>query len=431
MFKVLILAYYFPPMGMSGVQRTLKFAKYMSKFNWQPTVITTGKTGYFAHDLSLMKEAMEAEIEIIRTDAYDPNSLLSKQGTIKMPNENVRKVLSAVSKTFFIPDNKISWANRAYKTAKDLLQKDKFDVLFVSAPPFSAFIAAAKLKKEFRIPLIVDYRDLWFGNQFSFYPTFYHKAKHKSLEGEALRAADKIIAVNRKIKEKLLTTYNFLRHEDVVILPHGYDKEDFKNLKAAAEENHNNRKIKLIYTGIFYENITPKYFLKAFKKLTIERPDIAAKYELHFVGHLRNENKRMIQNLKLKEYVHDHGYLDHKDVLRKLMESDILWMMLGNKAEMSTVTAGKLFEYFGTRKPILACVPEGASKMAAEEYGASFITPPDDIPAIVSALVEIHNRFNSNDLPTPNEYFILHHDREDLTEKLVKNFQFFLEEEQA
>lgn len=429
MFKVLILAYYFPPLGMSGVQRTLKFAKYMSDYNWKPTVITTGKTGYFAHDTSLLKEAEESDIEIIRTDSYDPNALLAKQGTIKMPNEKVRKTLSSISKTIFIPDNKLSWSKRAYETAKELLSKEKFDIIYVTVPPFSAFMTAAKLRKEFNIPLFVDYRDLWYGNQYAFYPTFYHKAKHKALETECLRVADKIIAVNRRVKEKLLTTYNFLNHDEVEIIPHGYDSADFKEIKLTEKQSRvNANKIRLTYSGIFYESVTPKHFLKAFKKLTIDRPDVAANYELHFVGYLRNENLRLIQKLKLKEYVFDQGYLDHKDAVRKLMESDVLWMTLGNNDDMQNVTPGKLYEYFGTRKPVLALVPDGASANSAREYGASFVCKPDDIEGIISALVSIHDKFIRKTLPTPNEDFVLSHDRKELTNKLVKSFQFYLEE---
>ena len=108
MFKVLVIAYYYPPMGLSGVQRTLKFTKYMSEYNWSPTVLTAGKTGYYAHDLSLLKEAEEAGIKIVRTDSRDINSLMSKYGTVKMPREIIRKTLSNLGKSIFIPDNKIS-----------------------------------------------------------------------------------------------------------------------------------------------------------------------------------------------------------------------------------------------------------------------------------------------------------------------------------
>ncbi len=427
MYKVLVLAYYFPPMGLSGVQRTLKFVKYMPEFNWQPTVVTTGKTAYFAHDVSLLNEAEKIGIEILRTEAFDVNSILGKRyQTVSMPREFLRKILTVVSKTVFIPDNKKSWSKKAYKLVQTKLKEEKFDALYVSIPPFSTFYYAAKLKKEFDIPLFVDYRDLWYGNQFACYPTLYHKWKHKKLEYFSLKNADRIIAVNRKIKEKLLMNYKFLSYDDIVILPHGFDKEDFDNAEILPKDNN---KMKLTYSGIFYEKITPAYFLKAFKKLSIENPELAADIQLEFVGHLRKENKKLIKELGLTDSVIDCGYIDHAEAIKKIKSTDILWMMIGNMKNADTISTGKLFEYFGARKPILACIPEGAAKSALVEYGASFITEPDDINDIKNKLMQIYWLYKQNNLPKPNEDFIEKHNRRNLTEMLTKQFQFFLREE--
>ena len=424
MFKVLVIAYYYPPMGLSGVQRTLKFTKYMTRFNWEPTVITAGNVAYYAHDLSLLHEAEQAGVKIIRTDSFDLNSLIGKRyGTVNMPKEIIRKLFSKFSKTFFIPDNKKSWAKKAFKKAKELLKSESFDILYVTIPPYSAFMYTAKLKKEFNIPLFVDYRDLWFGNHFEFYPTPYHRTRHKKLEYNSLRASDKVIAINRRIKEKLLTTYKFLTFDDVIILPHGYDPEDF-----VFKENIKNpsTKMKLTYSGIFYENITPVYLLKAYKELLIERPDIAANIQLEFVGYLRKENKSLITELGVNEYVREYGYMEHKESVKKIVDSDVLWMMIGAINNSDTISTSKLFEYFGTRKPILGCVPSGAAFTALQEYGASFICPPNDIQAIKNKLIEIHNLFINKELPIPNEDFVKKHDRVYLTEQLTTAFQFYL-----
>jgi glycosyltransferase involved in cell wall biosynthesis len=411
-------------MGLSGVQRTLKFTKYMPRFSWEPTVITAGNIAYFAHDFSLLKEAEEAGVKIIRTEAFDPNSLIGKKyGTVNMPKEFLRKLYSNFSKSFFIPDNKKSWAKKAYQKAREILQKERFDIIYVTIPPYSSFVYAAKLKREFQIPLFVDYRDLWVGNHFAFYPSPWHKMKHKKLEYSALRASDNIIAINRRIKEKLLTTYNFLKFNEIVIIPHGFDPADFET--ECPKHNHSG-KIKLTYSGIFYESITPAYLLKAFKQLSIERPDISAKYQLEFIGHLRSENKKLIHELGLIEAVNEVGYLEHFEAVKRIRQSDVLWMMIGNSPNSDTVSTGKLFEYFGTGKPILGSVPDGAAKVALIEYGASFITPPDDVEQIKQKLIEIHNLFIKNELPVPNKEFIEKHNRINLTEQLVTQFQFCL-----
>jgi glycosyltransferase involved in cell wall biosynthesis len=426
MYKVLVIAYYFPPMGLSGVQRTLKFVKYMKDFNWDPTVLTASDTGYYAHDKSLMAEAEAANIRIVRTKGGDINSRLSKKGTVKIPPEFLRKILSRISQTFFIPDNKTGWAKEAIKSGRELLANEKYDLIFVSAPPFSAINMAVKLKKEFNLPLVIDYRDLWFGNQFAFYPTPVHKWLHKRMEYLALKAADKVIVTNRRMKEKIINWYKFLSFEDIFIISHGFDPEDFKNLLPEKRENN---KMRIIYSGIFYEFITPKYFLRAFKELTIERPDVAFDIELQFVGFLRNENKKLIRKLGLQEFVREFGYLDHKEALVKVISSDVLWLMVGKTRNADTHSAGKLYEYFGTKKPIIACLPEGALKTAVEDYKASFITKPDDIQAIKNAILEAYLLYSSNKLPVPDDEFVERHRRDFLTEQLTKQFQFLVKEE--
>jgi glycosyltransferase involved in cell wall biosynthesis len=412
-------------MGLSGVQRTLKFVKYMKSFNWDPTVLTASETGYYAHDNSLLAEAEASKIRIIRTDGTDINSMLSKKGTVKMPPEYLRKMLSSISNTFFIPYNKGGWSKKAIKSARELLKNENFDLIFVSAPPFSSINMAVKLKKEFNLPLVVDYRDLWLGNQFAFYPTPLHKLLHKRMEYTALKTADKVIATNRKMKEKMIKRYKFLSFEDIFIIPHGYDPEDFANL---VPEKRENNKMRLTYSGIFYEFITPKYFLKAFKELTIERPDIAFNIELHFLGFLRTENKKLIRKLGLQEFVKEFGYLNHKEALIKICSSDVLWMMVGRGRNADTISSGKLYEYFGTRKPIIASLPDGALKTAAEEYKASLITAPEDIIGIKNAILKLYSDYIGNKLPVPDEEFVEKHRRDFLTEQLTKQFQFLVKE---
>lgn len=424
MFKVLVIAYHFPPLGFSSVQRTLKFVRYMPKYNWEPTVITTGDAGYYSPDLSSLKEAENLGIRIIRTEENrnKPGQVLKPK---KLPPELMRKLGSRISKTLIIPDNKKNWANRAYKAAKELLSKENFDIIYVSIPPFSAFSIAAKLSKEFDISLFVDYRDLWSGNQFAFNLTPYHKYLHKKREYQALKVADKVITINRKIKEHLLKRFKFLTFEDVVILPHGHDPEDFENVAPIPKMNN---KLRLTYAGTFQEYITPKYLLRAFKKLAYERPDVAENIELHFLGPFSKEYLRLVHKLGLESYVKTYGVLDHKETVRRIVSSDVLWLMVGNHLNSDTVSTGKLYEYFAARKPVLACLPEGAAKTACQEYGAAFITDAEDIEQIKNALLNIHKLYREGKLPKPNEEFIERHRKDALTEQLTKSFQFYLRE---
>lgn len=420
MYKVIVAAYYFPPMGLSGVQRTLKFVKYMKKYDWEPTVITAGNVAYFAHDKTLMGEVEKAGIRVIRIGGKEPNSILSKYKTIKPPREFIRKFLSRISQTFFIPDNKISWSKKALQKIKELLRREEFDAIYVTAPPFSAFFRLRKLSKEFDIPVMVDYRDLWYESYFAFYPTFLHKVIHKKMEYLSLKNAEKVIVTNRKIKEKLIKTYKFLTFNDVVIIPHGFDPEDFKDIQPVSDSKD---KMVITYSGIFIEYNTPRFFLKAFKKLIHERPDIASAIQLDFVGYVGKENEKLIRKLNIEEYVKLHGYVNHSESVKKIMSSDILWLMIGRKRNIDAILPGKLLEYVGSGKPILGCVPDGVAKIYLKEYGASFITEPDNIDEIKNNLIKIFELYRKNELPVPKEEVIQKYRRDALTEDLVKQMQ--------
>jgi glycosyltransferase involved in cell wall biosynthesis len=426
MFKVLVIAYYFPPMGLSGVQRTLKFVKYMNESNWEPTVVTSSNVAYFAHDESLLKELDGTKTRIIRVGGKEPNSLLSKFGTMKIPNEFVRKTFNRISQSIFIPDNKTSWSKRAFQVCSKLLLEEKYDIAFVTIPPFSSFNMAVKLKERFNLPILVDYRDLWLDSYFSFYLTPFHRLLNKRMEYKALKKADKISVTNRVIKEKLLKHYKFLTFNDIVIVAHGYDKEDFIGLDNLKKKDDT---MIITYSGVFIEYNTPKYFLRAFKKFVDECPEDAVKIKLRFVGLLRKENERLIESLRIKDYVENLNYLEHKEAVKKLMESDVLWMMIGNKKNIDAILPGKLFEYFGTKKPVIVSVPKGAAKTAAIAYGASFITEPDNIDEIKNTIAKVYKLYKENNLPKPNEDYVESHSRKNLTKLLTQQFQFLIKED--
>ncbi|MCB0751282.1 MAG: glycosyl transferase family 1, partial [Ignavibacteriae bacterium] len=228
------------------------------------------------------------------------------------------------------------------------------------------------------------------------------------------------------IKEDLIKSHPFLKFNDVDIIPHGFDPADFEDIVPLEKETH---KLIITYSGIFYEGITPKFLLKAFKKLTLENPDIALNIKLQFIGHFKKENHKIVTKLKLENFVEDVGYLSHKEALTRLISSDILWIMLPQGDRMFNVTPGKIFEYFGTKKPIIANLPEGISKNLIKEYGASFITKPNDVDEIKNTLLKCHELYLKGKLPKPNDEFVNRYNRINLTEQLVKIFQFYLKTE--
>jgi len=410
--NVLVLAYYFPPMGLSGVQRITKFVKYLPEFGWKPHVVTTGPVAYYAHDESLLEDIEGRDVAVYRTAGKDPNSLLARKGTVRMPREFIRKTLSRISNTLFIPDNKRGWAKQAMVIARDIIARENIDVIFVSGPPFSAMIAGAQLAEEFGIPLVVDYRDLWYGNQFTFYPTPWHAHKNKEKEFDVLKHASRVTVTNRRMKEVIITNYPHLAFDDVIIVPHGYDSDDFGPSTSSRDT------FSLTYTGIFYDFMTPKFFFLAVRKFLETFKD--APLQLHFAGILRNENMKLARKLGIADRIVDHGYLPHRQSTALLLQSSALWMMAGKTRNADTHSAGKLYEYFGSRKPLLVSVGEGALRKDAERYGASWITQPDDVDAIAQSIAEIYEHWRKGTLPTPNEDVVQGFHRRTITDSLAR-----------
>jgi glycosyltransferase involved in cell wall biosynthesis len=430
MRKVLVVAYYFPPMGLSGVQRTLKFVKYLPLYGWQPTVLTVTPGSYFAYDSSLLKEIEPSQIRILRTDSIDPTRFFKKGSApdakvVKMPREWIRKILNVGSQFLFIPDNKIGWKWKACREASELLAREKFDLIFATAPPYTDFLIGQYLKRRYKLPLVLDYRDSWIDNPYHFYLTPVHRWLHYVLEKRVLRTSDKVITINRRIKELLLTRYPFLQYQDVEIISQGFDPEDF-NLNGVPPAP-GGQKMRITYSGTFIDKRTPKYFLQALARLFREQPGLRDKIEARFLGYFREENLKLVKELGLQDVVKVMGYVDHSECVRSLLASDVLWLIIGKGSGEDMMSTGKLFEYLGARKPILGCVPAGVAKTTIEDSGAGIVVAPDDVAGIASAVKSLYQKYESHTLTGPSEDYVERFNRKQLTADLARTFELLVE----
>lgn len=413
--RALVVAYYFPPMGLSGVQRTLKFVKYLPKFGWHPTVLTVTPGGYFAQDESLLEEIQSPAIQIVRTATAGPGKLFAKREVVKVPSERSRKFFSRLSDTFFIPDNKIGWRRKAVAQGLALHREKPFDLVFATAPPFTDFLIGAELKSKINRPLVFDYRDPWYEYPFRFYPTPYHKWRHHQLERKALRASSHVITTNRRVKESLIARYPFLTYHDVDIVPQGYDPDDYQ-MKSGVRRTSG--RMRITYAGIFWEDRVPDFFLRALHALLLERPKLRGRIEACFVGNFRDENLKIVQDLGLQDTVTVLGYLPHKECVKELVASDVLWMIVGDEFG----SPGKTYEYIGAGKPILGCAPDGFLKTTILEAGGRVVAP-NDVGGIKAAISDYFELFEKNALMGPRSEVMEKYNRINLTGQLVKIFE--------
>ena len=277
-------------MGLSGVQRTAKFVKYLPAFGWHPTVLTVEPTGYFARDESLLEELDQSAVTIVRTPAAGPGRVFAKKEVVKLPGERTRKLLCRVSDTVFFPDNKIGWKRRAVARALELHGETPFDLIFTTAPPFTDFLIGAEVKEAIGKPLVFDYRDPWVDYPFRFYLTPFHRMRHSYLEKNALRASSHVVTTSRRVKELLINRYPFLSFHDVDIISQGFDPADFPGVPGRPRAARAGGKMKITYAGVFWEDRIPDHFLQALHDLFQERPKLRGRIEAEFVGTFREEN---------------------------------------------------------------------------------------------------------------------------------------------
>jgi glycosyltransferase involved in cell wall biosynthesis len=406
-------------MGMGGVQRTAKFVKYLPLYGWKPFVLTVAPKQYLASDECLLRDVDNGHTRIFRTGVIISKDGNGKTKVVEFKTDNRRKFLSNFSQAFLVPDSKVLWKRKALELAKKIVKENNIDLVYATAPPYTDFLIAKELKNFFELPVVLDYRDSWIDCPNNYYPTPLHKNIHKKMETSVLKAADKVVTINSRIKELIREKYSFKAEEDFVIIPQGFDSEDFK----VKEEHPKKEKMRFTYAGSFMNYYTPKYFLEGLSLLFKSRPELKDKIEASFLGSYPNEYKSLIDDYGLKDAVNLLGYIEHPDCVKYELSSDVLWMMI-NKTERSDLhSTGKLYEYFGADKPILACVPEGVARQSLKNYNAVKICYPDDSKAIAKAVGEFYDLYVSGEMPIPNKDIINKYDRQKLTGELAGVFE--------
>ena len=386
MRRVLIFAYYFPPMGLSGVQRITKLIKYLPSFGWNATVITVKPGGYFAFDETLMEEIETSGARVIRTSSFDPTRLYGKKQTVNMPQEGKRRMFSNLSQFLLVTDNKIGWLPFAVGAGKDACRKKKHDLLFATAPPYTGMMAAKRLQDITGLPLVLDLRDDWMDNPRHVYPTAIHRKVSQYFEKKTFSNARHIFCINENIRQNVLKrTSGSQAGSFVSVIPQGFDPADFKT-SAAVDD----KRLTLLYTGIFNDVQTPDYLLRALSNQLDSFPDQRKDWNVIFAGLMPDQSRSLISQLGLDDVVRYKGYVAHQEVTALQQKAHVLWMTIGTRRGAESISTGKLFEYFGASKPVLGLVPEGTAREHLLEYKASYLASPANIAEVQHQLSRIY-----------------------------------------
>jgi len=391
MNKVLIVTYYWPPSGGAGVQRWLKFAKYLPEFGWEPIILTVDPqcAAYPVIDYSL-NEDLPPDLRVYTTRATDYFTVYKKDKT-KIPaagfansvdNTLKGKLMRFIRGNFFLPDPRKGWNKYSFRKASDLIETAGIKHIITTSPPHSTQLIGLRIKKKYpEIQWIADLRDPWTDIYYykQFYPTFFSKLIDANYEKLVLKNADKIITVGTSLKNIFSSKEKGIESK-IEVITNGYDDYDFKWI-----ESTNPPVLTLTYVGTLSDIYPVDGLMQALKKLKQERMD----FTLRFVGSVSEKSRQLILTDIPDTSVEFIPYVIHSEAVKYMLSSTILLLIIPSHHSNKSILTGKLFEYLATGKPILCLGPaDGDAALIIKSIGAGSVFNYNDSDAMHQFLTQ-------------------------------------------
>lgn len=422
--KILIITYYWPPAGGPGVQRWLKFAKYLPDFGWKPIIYTPENPSYPLLDETLMKDVPE-NIEMVRTKIWEPYQLAEKLNKSNKKfkagqfdvgkNQSWKSRLSIwVRGNFFIPDARVFWVKPSITFLEKYLKENSIDTIVTSGPPHSLHLIGLGLKNKIPdLKWIADFRDPW--TEISYYKhlklTKSSDKKHRQLESAVFKNADITLATSYTDAE------NFRKAgANAVCITNGFDESDSdKSVKGQIGQAFT-----LSYIGVLEQLRNPENLWKALDELVKENVDFAADFKLKFVGKIDDKILQAIENSSLKNHILNLGYLAHGKAVEEMQNSDLLLITNFPTESSKGIIPGKIFEYLASGKQILSFGPNKAdvSKILEETQAGKHFSY-QDTETIKKFILEKFELWKNGNL-LENTQHIEQFSRKNLTRQLTE-----------
>ena len=397
MKKVLLITYYWPPSGGSGVQRWLNFAKYLSDFGIALTVYTVSNPNYAIEDFSLK---VPKKIEVIRQPIWEPyriaslfsgkNTKETSAGFLDQSPSLKGKVLNYIRANYFIPDARKFWIKPSVKFLNKYLTNKGIDTIITSGPPHSLHLIGLKLQANLKVKWIADFRDPWTQIDY-FHKLPFNKfalKKHYKLEKEVASNADAILVVG-----KTMQAYYAKFNNNVPIISNGFDTViNQKNVIL-------DKKFSLTHIGLLNADRNSEMFWKVVKELMDENADFKIDILIKLIGNVATEVKQSILKYKLNNVVKLIDYLPHNRVINYQRKTQILLLFVNRVPSAKGILTGKIFEYLQAKRPILAIGPkDGDLEEVIRKTSAGIVVDFDDKIALKSEILKNYRLYKTNKL---------------------------------
>ena len=432
MKRVLIITYYWPPSGGSGVQRWLKMSKYLPENGWQPVIYTAKDAEYPVEDTSLEQD-VAPEAEVIRRPIVEPYSFYKKFLGIKKGekvkagfiNEGAKKSgwkenLSVwLRGNLFIPDARCWWVKPSVRFLKKYLKEHPVDAIISTGPPHSMHLIAMALHKKLNIPWVADFRDPW--TDIDFYKdlklTRCADRKHHRLEHQVLTEATKVVTIGWDCAKGLESH----GAKDVAVITNGYDFVETCHGASLQEneQNHATLPFTMSHIGIIGANRNSESFWQAVSEIVETFPETSLRIRL--IGQIDNSVIESIKSHNIEKYVEIIPYIPHNQVIEKQQKSDVLLLFVNNTPNAKGILTGKLFEYMASGRPILSIGPEdGDSAYILNETKTGVTIGFEDKEKMKTVIQDIYNKHLENKLIVNESKGIEKYSRKALAGEFVK-----------
>lgn len=425
MKRVLIITYYWPPSGGSGVQRWLKMSKYLPENGWQPVIYTAEDAEYPVEDPSLAQD-VAPEAEVIRRPIVEPYTFYKKFLGMKKGekvkagfiNEGAKKSgwkesLSVwLRGNLFIPDARCWWVKPSVKFLTGYLKDHPVDAMVSTGPPHSMHLIARALHIKFNIPWVADFRDPW--TDIDYYKdlklTRCADKKHHRLERQVLTEATRVVTVGWDCAKGLENH----GAKDVAVITNGYDFSEIFN-----EKYQKTSTFTMSHIGIIGANRNPETFWETLSEICVET-DENKSLKIRLIGQTDNSVMESIKRNKIENYVEIIPYIPHNQVIDEQRKSDVLLLFVNNTPNAKGILTGKLFEYMASGRPILCIGPEdGDSARILNETKTGITVDFDDKEKMKSVILDLIAKHKENQLITNGVKAVEKYSRRNLTKEFV------------
>jgi glycosyltransferase involved in cell wall biosynthesis len=409
--RVLVLTYFFPPMGGVGVQRTLKFVEHLPALGWEPVVVAPRGAVYRVMDPGSL-DTIDPDLEVHRVLCAEPASVRAvvreavrrldrtrnadipstprpstTATTARGPRRWLNAVWSAWVRTFFIPDEQMGWIPLAARAAAAIHRQRSLDVIYSSSPPASTHLAAGLAKAMTGLPWVADLRDPWVGNAFAPPRSARRERLERWLESWVIRHADRVVFATPGLRARYVDRYPS-RARRFVTITNGYDPAEV-GMPSAGSDRADGR-FRLVYAGSVYGSRELRTFLDGLGLAVGRRPDLRERLRVEFVGWMTADNRQLALTRaeQLEPILRIDGFVPRDEALARVRSADASLLLLSDGPDRDLFVGAKLFESIGLNRQVLAMAPPGDARAILSELDWGVVAEPR-AESVAAALLTI------------------------------------------